>query len=70
MVKRKAEVGLEEWLRLAPALARIEAARTTVSESEVVPTPNPTTEASPTKEEAGVLTSEVISHHEDPSEWF
>ena len=70
MVKRKADIGLDEWLRLELALARIEAARTTAVESEVVPTPTQTTEVSPAKEEAGVIVAEVTSHHEDPSEWF
>ena len=70
MVKRKAEIELDEWLKLAPALARIEAARPTEVTSEVVPTPTPTIKVSPTKEEDGLLTVEVASDNEDPSEWL
>ena len=70
MVKRKAEIELDEWLKLAPALARIEVARQTGVKSEVVPTPTPTAKVSPTKEEAGMLTDEVTSYNEDPSDWF
>ena len=70
MVKRKAEIELDDWLKLAPALARVEVARPARLESEVVTTPAPTTEVSSTKEETDMPTAEVTNYNEDPSEWF
>ena len=66
MVKRKAEIGLDEWLKLAPALTRVEVARPAEVESEVATTPAPTTEVSSTKVETDLLTAEVTSYNEDP----
>lgn len=73
MIKKKADIGLDEWLRLEPALARVEDARTTAVESEVGSNPTPANEVSPTREETDVaasLAAEVASNQDDPSEWF
>lgn len=73
MVKRKADIGLDEWLRLEPALARVEDARTNTVGSEAIADPTPAREVSPTREEADVaasLTVEVTGNQDDPAEWF
>lgn len=73
MVKRKAEIDLDKWLRLAPAIARMENTSATTAESEVVSNPTPVTETSPVKVEAGVAASLLVgatNNQEDDNEWF
>ena len=70
MVKRKAEIELDEWLKLAPALARVEDAQPARVESEVMTAPAPTIEVNSTKEATDRPTAEGTNCHEDPSEWF
>ena len=46
MVKRKAKIELDEWLRLVPSLSRMENANPPTLEKEVVSDPIPTAETS------------------------
>ena len=54
MVKRKAEVDLEEWLRMAPAISIMEVASQSPTTNEDVITPIPATTASSISEGTGV----------------
>ena len=73
MVKRKAEVDLEEWLRLVPATLRVEAASIVPTASEVVPNQVPTTTVSSVGRGTGVELNppaDVANNQDDTSEWF
>ena len=73
MTKRKTELKLDEWLRLAPALSRMETARTTTLADEVVLDPTPIPEVSPSTVEANLtpnLSVDGTTPQEDSSEWF
>ena len=70
MIKRKAEIELDEWLKLAPTLARVEGAHPVGVESEVLTTPAPTTEVISTKKATDRPTAEGTNYNEDPSEWL
>ena len=73
MTKRKAELDLDEWLRLAPALSRMETARTTTLADEVVLEPTPIAEVSPSTVETNMtptLPVDGTTPQEDNNEWF
>lgn len=73
MVKRKAEVDLEEWLRMAPAISIMEAASQSPTANEDVITPIPAITASSISEGIGVEVTQpadVAANQEDTSAWF
>ena len=73
MVKRKAEIDLDEWLRWVPTLARMEDTLATPAEIEVVPNTTPVAEVSTANVEAGAATSQPVgtsSSQEEDNEWF
>ena len=73
MVKRKAKIDLDEWLRWVPALARMENTSATPTQNEVVLNPTPFAEISTVKVEVGAATSSPLgtpNSQEEDNEWF
>ena len=73
MVKKKAEIDLDEWLRWVPALARMEDTLATPAEIEMVPNTTPVAKISTANVEAGAATSQLAgtsSSKEEDNEWF
>ena len=73
MTKRKAEIDLDEWLRLAPALSRMETASTTTLAYEVVLDPTQIAEVRPSTVEVNLtpnLPVDGTTTQEDNNEWF
>ena len=73
MTKRKAEIDLDEWLRLAPALSRMETASTTTLADEVVLDPTQIAEVRPSTVEVNLtpnLPVDGTTTQEDSIEWF
>ena len=73
MVKKKAEIDVDEWLRWVPAFARMESTSVTPAENEVVPNPTPVAEINSVKVEVGAATSRPLgtpNNQEEDKEWF
>ncbi len=73
MVKRKAEIDLDEWLRLVPTLSRMETANPNTLENGVVLDPTPIVETNPLVMEAKLtptLPVDGTAPQEDNIEWF
>ena len=73
MVKWKAVIDLDEWLRLVPATLRVETASTVPMASEVVPNQASTTKISSVGKGTGVVVNppaDVANNQDDTSEWF